>query len=65
MADLKEQCASVKFCFLLGKMAAERVIMLKTAYKEDAMGKTQVYESFSHFKNGEYQLKTCLILGDP
>ncbi|PNF22875.1 hypothetical protein B7P43_G14965 [Cryptotermes secundus] len=27
--------------------------MLKTAYKDDAMGKTQVSEWFSRFKNGE------------
>ena len=38
IGDLKEQRASVKFCFLLGKMAAETVVMLKTAYKEDAVG---------------------------
>ncbi|KAJ8961662.1 hypothetical protein NQ318_021260 [Aromia moschata] len=43
-ASRGEQRAAVKFCFLLGKNAAETVLMLKTAYKDDAMGKTQVYE---------------------
>lgn len=35
MADLSEQRAAVKFCFLLGKNAAETVDMLNTAYKDD------------------------------
>ena len=30
--------------------------MLETAYKEAALGKTQVYGWFSHFKNGELSL---------
>uniref|UniRef100_T1I4S6 HTH_48 domain-containing protein n=1 Tax=Rhodnius prolixus TaxID=13249 RepID=T1I4S6_RHOPR len=47
MASLSEQRAALKFCFLLGKNTAESVLMLKTAYKDDAMGKTQVYEWFN------------------
>lgn len=46
----------MKFCFLLGKNAAETVVMLKTAYKDSAMGKTQVYQWFSRFKEGEMSL---------
>jgi len=46
----------VKFCFLLGKMAGETVVMLETTYKEAALGKTQVYEWFSRFRNGELSL---------
>ena len=30
--------------------------MLKTPYKDSAMGKTQVYQRFSHFKEGETSL---------
>lgn len=30
---------AVKFCFILGKNAAEAVLNLQTAYKDDAMGK--------------------------
>ncbi|PNF18747.1 hypothetical protein B7P43_G03344 [Cryptotermes secundus] len=30
--------------------------MLKTAYKDDVMGKTQVFEWFSRFKNGEMSI---------
>jgi transposase len=46
----KLECAAAKFCFLLGKTAR------KTAYKEAALGKTQVYEWSSRFRNGELSL---------
>ena len=55
MAEKLEQRAVVKFCFLLGKTAGETVVMLETAYKEAALGKTQVYEWFYRFRNGELQ----------
>jgi hypothetical protein len=44
MADNKEDGACVKFCFLLGKSAAETVLMLQEAFKEEGLSKTQVYE---------------------
>jgi hypothetical protein len=47
---------AVKFCFLLGKMAGGTVLILETAYIEAALGKTQVYEWFSSFRNGELSL---------
>lgn len=53
MAPLSEQCLAGKICFLLSKNAAETILMLKTANKDDALGKTQVYKWFSHFKSGE------------
>ncbi|PNF41490.1 hypothetical protein B7P43_G13226 [Cryptotermes secundus] len=56
MAGFREQRAAVKFCFLLGKSGTETLEMLKTAYKDDAMGKTQVFEWFSRFKNGEMSI---------
>ena len=52
MAEKLEQRAVVKFCFLLGKMTGEIVVMLETAYKEAALEKTQVYEWFTRFRNG-------------
>ena len=36
----------VKFCFLLGKSAAETVLMLQEAFKKEALSKTQVYEYY-------------------
>ncbi|PNF29210.1 hypothetical protein B7P43_G10794 [Cryptotermes secundus] len=56
MADFREQRAAVKFCFLLRKSGTETLEMLKTVYKDDAMGKTQVFEWFSCFKNGEMSI---------
>ena len=47
MADNKEQRVCMKFCFLLGKSAAETVSML-----QEALSKTQVYEWYSRFKGG-------------
>ncbi|PNF24611.1 hypothetical protein B7P43_G03068 [Cryptotermes secundus] len=56
MADFREQRAAVKFCFLLGKIGTETLEILKAAYKDDAMGKTQVFEWFSRLKNGEMSI---------
>jgi len=53
MADNKEQRVCMKFCFLLGKSAAETVLMLQEAFKEEALIKTQVYKWYSRFKGGE------------
>ena len=53
MTDNKEQRVCIKFCFLLGKSAAETVLMLQEAFKEEALSRTQVYEWYSCFKGGE------------
>ena len=50
MADNKEQRLCVNFCFLLGKSAAETVLMLQEAFKEEALSKTQVYKWYSRFR---------------
>ena len=44
MADNKEQRLCVKFYFLLGTLAAETVLMLQEAFKEEVLSTTQVYE---------------------
>jgi hypothetical protein len=46
MADLKEQRVCIRFCFLLGKTAAETVTMLRDAFKEEALSQARVYELF-------------------
>ena len=54
MADLKEQQrVCVKFCFLLGKTAAETVTVLREAFKEEALSQARVYGWFSRFKRGD------------
>ena len=60
MVDINEQLVWVKFCFLFGKTAAETVTICKEACKDEAMGKTQVYEWFSHFKRGEMRAEEQL-----
>ena len=52
-----EQRANIKFCFLLGKTAAETLTLLQQAYKDDALKKTQVYEWFGRFKKGEMSIE--------
>jgi hypothetical protein len=53
----------VKFCFLLEKTAPETVTMLKEAFKDEAIGKTQVYEWFKVFKRGEMSVEDQLHCG--
>jgi hypothetical protein len=50
MADLKLQRICAKFCFELGKTASETHEMLKTAFGDSAMRRTQAFEWFSRFK---------------
>jgi hypothetical protein len=50
MADLKEQRIYVKFCFRLGKTASKTHEMLKTAFGDNAMERTQTFELFCRFK---------------
>jgi len=65
MADLKEQSASIKFCFLLGKTAAETVTMLREAFEEEALSQARVYEWFSRFKRGDMSLEDQPRSGRP
>jgi hypothetical protein len=52
----------VKFCFLLGKTAGETIVMLETAYKKAALGKTNGFPA-SGIMN--CHLQTNLAQGDP
>ena len=52
MADFREQRACIKFYFKLGKTATECYEMLKTAFGEQAMGRSQTFQWFSRFKGG-------------
>jgi hypothetical protein len=52
MADLREQRVCIKFCFKLGKTAAETHQMLKQAFGDKSLGQTQTYDWYKRFKNG-------------
>jgi hypothetical protein len=42
VAEKLEQLSAMKFYFLLGKTAGKTFVMLETAYREAALGKTQL-----------------------
>ena len=52
MADFREQRACIKFYLKLGKTVTEYYEMLKTAFGEQAMGRSQTFQWFSRFKAG-------------
>jgi hypothetical protein len=54
MESVKEQriCGMSKFCFRVGKTAAETRNMLCEAYNDDALSQTMTYDWFKFFKNG-------------
>lgn len=62
MPDSRERTA-MKFSFPLGKDAAETLVMLNTAYKEDGTKKTQVYDWFTRFKKRKYLFKINIVAG--
>jgi hypothetical protein len=50
MESVKEQRMCVKFCFKVGKPAAETHNMLREAYGNDALSEMTTYEWFKRFK---------------
>jgi hypothetical protein len=44
MADLREHCVCMKFCFKFRKTAAERHQMLKQVFGDSSLGQTQTYD---------------------
>jgi hypothetical protein len=55
----------MEFCFKLGKTASETHEMLKTAFGDNAMGRTQSFERFSRFKLGETLVEDSERSGRP
>jgi len=51
MGDLKEWLVGIKFYFKLGKMFTETSTMLKVAFVEHTVGRTQVFDWLSKFKS--------------
>jgi uncharacterized membrane protein len=51
------QCASMQFCFIFGKTAAEMLEMLVTAYLSDTVTKKTVFKWFQRFQEGNESLK--------
>jgi hypothetical protein len=61
MGDLKEQHIYMKFCFKLEKTISEMQEMLKTAFSDNAIGRTQTFEWYSQFKHG-FNIKSMLVI---
>jgi hypothetical protein len=51
MSEFHEQRVNIKFCVKLGKTFTETHEMLKQAYGDQCMGRTQFYEWFKRFKD--------------
>jgi len=60
MSLFKEQRICVKFCVKIEKSVTETFEMLKIAFREEAMGRTQTYEWWKRFKEGQTSVD-----GDP
>ena len=65
MADFREQCTCIKFCFKLGRTATECYEMLKTAFGEQAMSCSQTFQWFSRFKAGRTSTDDDVRSGRP
>ena len=65
MADFREQCACIKFSFKLGKPATECYGMLKTAFGEQARGRSQTFQWFFRFKAGRTSMGDDECSGRP
>lgn len=64
-SDLKEQRVCIKFCYKIGLNASKTHEMLKEAFGEYAMSRTQVYTWFSKFKNGVMSTDDAKRTGRP
>jgi hypothetical protein len=51
MTDVKKQRICIKFCFKLSKTASETHRILEEAFGDNALGQTQTYVRFKHFKS--------------
>jgi len=52
MAEVDEQRVCIKFCVRLGKTRNETFEMLKQAFGDSCMSRSQTFEWFGRFKNG-------------
>jgi hypothetical protein len=56
MGNFHEQCAGVKFCCKLGKTFLETFKMLKQAFGDEVMIRTETHEWYKHFKEGQISI---------
>jgi hypothetical protein len=56
MTGLREQRVCIKFCFKLGKTAAEMHQMLKQAFDDNSLGQTQPYNWYTRLAQSTFFL---------
>jgi hypothetical protein len=61
MADLREQHVCIKFCFKLGKTAAEPHQNVNQAFGDNSLGQVQTFEWYNRFKMTEYRLMMTIV----
>ena len=47
-----EQKANIKFCFKLGKTAAETVELMRQVYGDNFLSRAQIFRWYAQFKSG-------------
>lgn len=57
--------AAIKFCFLLGRSAANAVNMLPAIYKEHVLKRIKVFEWYLRFKRGDMSFENDQCPGGP
>jgi hypothetical protein len=65
MTDFHEQQVSVKSCVKLGKTFTETLEMLKHAFGNESMGRTQTYYLYKRFKDGQISIEDDPRSGRP
>jgi hypothetical protein len=65
MVDIKKQHMCIKFCLKSGKTGRETFRLLKCAFKEEIMSRTEVFDWFSEFKCGVTCAKYAECLRHP
>jgi hypothetical protein len=63
MGDFHEQHACVKFCFKLGNTFLDTFEILKQAFGDEAMSRTQTHEWYNCFKEGQILFEDSILSG--
>ncbi|GFW32789.1 protein GVQW3 [Trichonephila clavipes] len=58
MCENTDERISIKFCFKLSKTGAETYEMMKTAFGDDVMSRTRVFEWLRRFKEGRQSVNS-------
>jgi len=60
-----EQRTNIKFCFKLGKTAAETVGMMRQVYGDNCLSRAQIFRWYARFKSGVETIKDEARPGRP